>query len=432
MTKLAFLFPGQGSQYVGMGKALYELFPIAKETFQEANETLGFDLTHLIFEGSKEDLTLTANAQPAILTASVAAYRVMRQTFDLQPSILTGHSLGEITALTCAEAISFSDAVAIVRKRGLYMQEAAGVDAGKMAAISGVSIETIEQACRSAMINGGSVVISNYNAPDQIVISGDSVSVTEVSEFLGKNGAIVVPLRVSAPFHSPLMHPAAEKLRAELSQYTYSPLKFPVISNVTATTYTDHSEIIETLSAQMTSPVRWVESMNYLVDQGIDTVVEIGPQAVLRNLMGRIDKNVFAFAYDKQEDVEKLRTRFASKEAAVPTLSSKYTVLTRCLAIAVCTKNHNTSIDAYEKGVVVPYRSIMQLQLELESVGAQPTLAQCKEALTMLHSVFVTKLTTVDEQKERFEQVLIETSTQLLLGDFITELLQLEGIEVHG
>lgn len=457
MTKFALLFPGQGSQYVGMGKSLYERYPAAKQAYEEASEALGFDLAELSFHGKKEELNLTANAQPAILTASVAAFRVYMQEQQEQPAILAGHSLGEITALTCAGSIKFADAVMIVRQRGLFMQEAVGLGAGTMAAVSAIDVQYVKEACELASRDGESVVISNYNAPDQIVISGTSLGIAAAGKSLSAKGALVIPLQVSAPFHSPLMRPAANKLGDILASYTFAPMKQPVISNVTARPYSDPSEIGGMLTNQMTYPVLWVDSMRYAIEQGVTYAIELGPQAVLRNLMGRIDKSVTVFAYDKQEDVDALaafeisavqsagtsvvRNDAQTAGAAADRMDKQDLgasaggldkVLARSLAIAVCTRNHNDDSDEYTAGVIEPYRKIMKLQLELESEGKAPSLLQAKEALAMLRSVFVTKKTPANEQEERFKQIIDETGTDAELSDIVSELLQGEGKVVHG
>ncbi|GAE86716.1 ACP S-malonyltransferase [Acetivibrio straminisolvens] len=233
MKKIALLFPGQGSQYVGMGKKLYENYSAAREVFDEANEVLGFDLKELCFNGDINELTKTENTQPVILTASVAAFRVYMEKYGVKPAFLAGHSLGEFAALTCAGAISFKDAVRIVRNRGRYMQEAVPQGIGAMAAVSGVDKPVIEETCIKVSDENHLVVVSNHNSKDQIVISGHTSAVNTASEILKKHGARIVPLKVSAPFHSPLMQPAADRLREELKLYSYNEPKWQVISNTT-------------------------------------------------------------------------------------------------------------------------------------------------------------------------------------------------------
>lgn len=435
MNKLAFLFPGQGSQYVGIGKALYDSYPIARRTFEEASGVLRFDLAQLCFEGPIDELTLTANAQPAVLTVSVAAFRVIIQQSGVVPFVLAGHSLGEITALACAEAISFPDAVSLVRQRGLFMQEAVGPGSGSMAAVSGVTEQTVRRLCDEVSNLGLSVVISNYNTPEQIVISGHAVGVQEAEIRLKRAGAVVIPLKVSAPFHSPLMQPAADKFRQELNRCAFQSMKWPVISNVTAKPYQSYEEIAETLSAQITQPVRWTESMNHVVELGVDTVLDLGPQSILRGMMRRFAPDVKAFAYDNKESLQEWNAFLAGlsgRDTERPSLNVKNrkgesTLLSRCLAVAVCTKNRSRDSGEYERGVVMPYREIMRIHSELEEKGEKPTSEHERLALDMLGSVFAAKLTPLTEQEERYRQILKEMDKVQAWNGYVSELLNKEG-----
>jgi len=416
MKKIAFLFPGQGSQSVGMGKLLYENFASARKVFEEAGDALGFDLKKLCFEGSIEELTKTENAQPAILTSSIAALRVYMEEIGLEPVACMGHSLGEFTALVCAGGMEFRDAVRIVNIRGQLMQKAVPIGVGAMAAITKIDRSIIEEECKKLSTDGKVVVISNYNSPGQYVVSGHTDVVTAAVEKLKEMGARAVPLNVSAPFHCPLMKPAADKLKEELEKYNYSPLKYPVISNVTALPYEGHQKIVKNLSTQMVEAVRWQESMEYLKKCGIDIGVELGPQTVLKNLTKKNAPEIKAFSYDKEEDVKALKDEL-KMDASSQMDTSK--VISRCLAIAVCVQNHNWNDDEYQKGVVQPYRKIQKLQEELEKSIRKPTVEEMREALEMLRSVFTTKKTPVAEQLERFNQIFTETGTKELFPDFI-------------
>lgn len=419
MKKTALLFPGQGSQAVGMGKELCAKYTVAAQAFEEANDVLGFDLRKICFEGSMEELTKTENTQPALLTTSVAMYRIYMQEFGNMPAYTAGHSLGEYSALTCAGALKFSDAVKIVNLRGKFMQEAVPAGIGAMAAISGTERERIADLCGGFSTGNELVTISNYNSPEQIVISGHRAAVDAVCEKLKEMGARVVPLKVSAPFHCALMQPAADMLRAELHKYAYEDLKFPVISNVTALPYNGSGDIIENLSMQIVNPVQWQASMEYIKENGVEQVLEIGPQTVLRNLMKKIAPSVAAFSFDKQEDMKVLTESLKPQSAdAGKGKNFRHTVVTKCIAITVCTRNRNWDNEEYQKGVVEPYRRIQQMQDQIEKEGNQPTIGQMTEALEMLRSVFITKRTPVDEQNERFNQVFDETGTRHLFPDF--------------
>ena len=420
MKKVALLFPGQGSQYVGMGKTLHEKYSVVRETFDEANEVLGFDIRKLCFEGGMEELTRTENTQPAILTTSVAMFKVYMQEIGMEPSFLGGHSLGEITSLTCAGGIKFSDAVKIVHNRGKFMQEAASEGIGAMAAVSGLKQQVVEEECLSVNGDGKLVVVSNYNSPNQIVISGHKNAVEEVGKKLQEKGGRIVPLSVSAPFHSPLMKQAAVRLKEELNNYEYGKLKWPVLSNVTALPYEDSSMIIRNLERQITEPVQWQLIIQYLESQGVEFGIELGPKTVLKNLMKSNSHLIKGYAFDVEEDVLSLKNIEGGIEnIKTEEKNNRIKVIEKCIAIAVCTKNSNWDNEEYQNGVVIPYRRIQEMLLLLEKEGKEPSLEQMQEALEMLRSVFNTKRTPIDEQIERFNQVFSESGTRRLFTDFI-------------
>lgn len=417
--KLSMLFPGQGSQFVGMGKELCEQFDIAEKTFQEANDALGFNLQKLCFEGSLEELTKTQNSQPAVLTASVAAFRVYMQELGNQPYIMAGHSLGEYSALVCTGAMKFTDAVKIVRQRGLFMQDAVPFGVGSMAAVSGLEVSVIEEECIKYNEAGSKVVaVSNYNSPEQIVISGDKEAVEGLSEKFSQKGARVIPLKVSAPFHCPLMQPAADRLNIELQNYTYNDLKYPVIANINAKLYKSKDNIVDYLTKQVVEPVRWIDSMLELKNQEVDFAIEIGPKNVLQNLMKKNIKEIPVYTFKNKDGLEKIRNLVADTQKQKSKDSNLMAVITRCLAVAVCTKNSNWDNDEYQKGVVEPYRKIKQLQMSLEEKGNEPTIQQAEQALDMLKSVFTTKKTPEEEAIGRFSQIFNETKTKELFPNY--------------
>lgn len=287
---IAFLFPGQGSQHAGMGKELADNFSAAREVFEEANDALGFDLTSLCHNGPDEDLKLTANTQPAILTTSVAALRVLQAETGLQPACAAGHSLGEYSALVCSEALAFADAVRIVRQRGTFMQDAVPVGTGSMAAILGLDLQTLDAVCSDAA-QGQVVSPANYNSDGQVVIAGHTEAVARAIELAKEKGAKrAMPLPVSAPFHCSLMVPAGERLAGVLTDITVNEMSLPVISNVEAAPNADSSRVRELLIRQVSAPVRWQETVVCMVNLGVERYIEIGPGKVLSGLVKRMAK----------------------------------------------------------------------------------------------------------------------------------------------
>ncbi len=291
MKRVAFIFPGQGSQYVGMGKELFENFSVAKEIFEEADDALRHSISGLCFKGPEESLRLTENTQPAVLTTSIAALKVLQAEKGLTPLFTAGHSLGEYSALVASGALPFSEAVKIVRLRGKFMQEAVPVGEGAMAAVLGMEKEQVENLCEE--ISCGEVLTpANFNSPGQIVIAGHSKAVERAIERVKQEGKKAVLLPVSAPFHSPLMKPAGERLGRALEEISVNELKIPVVTNVEAEVNTSKERVKGLLVAQVSSPVRWEESMRKMIEKGIEQVVEIGPGKVLSGLMKRIDDRI--------------------------------------------------------------------------------------------------------------------------------------------
>jgi len=300
MSRLALLFPGQGSQSVGMGKALVEASPAARAVFEEADAVLGFPLTRLCFEGPEADLQRTANTQPAILTHSIAAFRDLEARFPERlegAAFAAGHSLGEYSANVAAGALAFADAVRLVRSRGERMQEAVPAGIGAMAAILGLAPEAVEAACRDAA-QGEVVAPANFNSPDQTVIAGHTAAVARASALCTERGAKrAVPLPVSAPFHCALMAPAREKMTPLLEAADFRDARWPIVTNVDAAPATEGAALRRALVRQIDSTVRWVESVRRLVADGVTRGIEIGPGAVLSGLVRRIDKSVKVEGY---------------------------------------------------------------------------------------------------------------------------------------
>jgi len=274
-----------------MGKDLAEKFPVARQVFEEADDALGFAISRLCFEGPAEDLQLTENTQPAILTVSVAAFRAMKEAGIEAPAFVAGHSLGEYSALVAAGALSLSDAVRTVRARGQYMQEAVPVGTGAMAAVIGGELGDIERICRDA--SGDQVCsIANFNSPGQAVIAGNTEAVDRAIEMLSGVAKRVIKLKVSAPFHCALMKPAQDRLAADLERLNFNEPAVPVVTNVDARPTTAPGELRDALVRQVSAPVRWLESMQWLIQQGVDTFIEAGPGKVLAGLMRQTSRDV--------------------------------------------------------------------------------------------------------------------------------------------
>ncbi len=305
MAKIAFLFPGQGSQYVGMGKSLARAYSAARRVFQQADDVLGFPLSRLCFEGPEEDLKLTHNTQPALLTVSAAALAVLSER-EVTPDFVAGHSLGEYSALVAAGSLNFADAVRLVRRRGQYMQEAVPVGVGAMAALLKLPEGKLEEVLSQAA-QGDVVSAANLNSPDQVVIAGHATAVgraVELAKAAGARRAMLLP--VSAPFHCSLMKPAQEKLGVDLEATPFADPRCPLVNNWQAREVRTGAEARRGLFEQVPNPVRWTETIRYLISQGVERFIEVGAGGVLTGLLRSIEPSVKGFKFGESEDWEKL------------------------------------------------------------------------------------------------------------------------------
>jgi [acyl-carrier-protein] S-malonyltransferase len=415
MEKIAFVFPGQGSQYVGMCKSLCEQFDIAKKTFDEASDILGLDLGNLCFNGSLAELSKTENSLVAILTASVAAFRVYMKEIGVAPQFCTGHSLGEYSALTCSGAIRFADTVKIVRKRSILAQEVANTGAGCMTIIDNIKPELVDEECRKISTEDKNVSVSCFNSSSQVAISGYTELVQKVEDVVLEKGGQVTPLFGSAPFHSVLMAEAAVELRKELEKYDFCSPRYPVIANICAGPYEGPEKVGKFLADQLIKPVQWQKTMQYLEKWGVTLTIEIGPKNVLSGLIRNNMKDVNALCFDQKEDRQNLKEFLGQNP-----LYSKHvpTIITRCLAIGVATENKCFDNNQYDKGVIQPYKRIQSIQEELDKAGSAPSLEQMKEALGNLQTVLNTKMVPAKEQAEWFSQIFDETGTNYLFPEY--------------
>jgi len=310
MGRVAHVFPGQGAQSVGMGRAFVAASDVARETFASADRVLGIPLAALAFEGPADQLALTENTQPAVLTASIAAWRAARESGVPAPDVVAGHSLGEYAALVAAGVVSFEEAVVAVRQRGRFMQEAVPVGAGAMAAVLSVGADVVEQACAEARAKrpGEVVVAANLNGPEQTVIAGHAAAVAEASVILKSKGARrVLPLPVSAPFHTPLMEPVRPRLAEVLGAFAFPDAAIPVVTNVEAAPERSGARLRALLVEQVTAPVRWTDVVARLVADGVDTVIEFGPGTTLGSLVKRQVDGVRVFSVATPDDVVKVK-----------------------------------------------------------------------------------------------------------------------------
>ncbi|WP_127550783.1 ACP S-malonyltransferase [Paenibacillus amylolyticus] len=396
MPTTAFLFPGQGSQYVGMGRKLHDEFTVAKRYFEEANDALGFNLTEMCFEGSHSQLMQTMNTQPAILAVSVIAFEIGRRELGWQPDFMAGHSLGEYSALVCSGVLSFRDGLGIVRKRGMLMQAAHSSDIGAMVAVTHAASDQLEEFCRQASNDTSQVVIACYNSLNQHVLAGHRIAVQSVVHRLQAQftDVSVKYLNVSAPFHSPLMQSAAEQLAVELERIETRDARWPVISNVTARTY-GRQELLPLLYRQMTEPVRWLETMHYLKSQGISRTVEVGPRQVLTHLMKGTYPAVQTCQFDHPKQLEELRAWFDrsenNREAVIASIRESLTA-------AIIARNRNNDAIAYSAGVILPIQQIRDLIEKLCGNNPSDFTQTLNQIKSLLQSVLFTKQLPLEEQ----------------------------------
>jgi [acyl-carrier-protein] S-malonyltransferase len=302
----AFLFPGQGSQYPGMVIQLLQEFPYIKEYFIEASQVLDYDILDLCINGPEDKLNLTAKAQPAILVLSYSAFQILLKETEIKPFLLAGHSLGEISALCCSGAIKFPDAVKIVKKRGELMQQAVSAGNGSMLALNGLTLDEVQELCNSDA-SGKKAVVSNINSANQIVISGLKENIEAAGNLAKQKGAIVIPLNVSAPFHSPMMESVSSGFETELNYYSFSRLEYPVISNVICKPYMDENEIIPLLTEQITVPVNWLKIMEYISKTPVNITLELPPKKTLTRFFKYFDNSgISSYSFEQINVVLKL------------------------------------------------------------------------------------------------------------------------------
>ncbi|MCG7495636.1 ACP S-malonyltransferase [Vibrio sp. Of7-15] len=400
------LFPGQGSQYVGMGKALHDENQRVRDLFDEASDVLGMDMKALCFEGPSDALNSTENTQPAILLCSVASFKVFEQETGLRPHIVAGHSLGEISALVCAGVLTLSDGLMLARQRGLAMSECAKPDETGMSAITKLEREQVEKICGEFAGFGESFVVANYNSPRQLVLSGDTTHLDKVGERLKEEGASVIKLRVSGAFHSPYMSAASDSLRAALDAVSLNDATTPIVANIDAKPYQSPSEVKDKLTQQLTGAVRWQDSLQWMQHSSttgpFDLFIEVGPGVVLRKLTTAVLGNVRAFSLDDEDDAAKVMQLL---DTDIRTVRERPAFIGKCMAAAVSTRNTNWDTESYQKGVVAPYQRLKEMHDAVLEEGSDASASQALAAVELLKTIMLTKGANENELHERIRDV---------------------------
>jgi len=401
MRKYAVIFPGQGAQYIGMGKTLCQQYSIAENIFNEANDILHMDIKRMCFSGKVSELNRIENVLPAIFIVSIAAYRAFEQIHPIKPFVAAGHSLGEYTALTASGVLSFEDALNIVRRRS---ELAAQIRDGAMSIIDNYDVSDVYLLCDELASSGKYVVVACKNTEDQCVICGDQSAVLAIEDILSEKKAQITPMLSSPPFHCSLMKSVSETLKEELMKIKMHEFAFPVYSNVLSTAYLNAGYIPELLSRQVIEPVLWWETIENIIDHGVSTFIEIGPQMILSDLIRRTHDASSLLSFSQKNDDPQIRTFFAGD---IRSLHRNYeiTLVTKCIAAAVSTKNKNWNNDEYHKGVVEPYKTVRNMQVDLQQKRLHPTQDQCIQAVKMLQSVLQTKMTPENECEKIWDYV---------------------------
>lgn len=414
VNAVALLFPGGGTQYVGMGKELCAAFKVAARTFEHASDLLHYDLLKVCTEKDLEYISEMDISQPAIFTASVASFRVFEQEIGIKPRFALGHSLGEYAALAAAGVFSFEDALTLVQKRGRYLKEAGDEINGGMMAVNKIRRELVEQSCNEVnQMGNGRVYVSAYNSPLQHVVSGDRTTIKTLSDVLVRKGGDIAILNINTPSHCPLMMKAAQSFEKDLGVVEMRKFVFPVVSNVFAAPYQESDDIRKILTANMTQPVQWEQSISYVFKHGVTHLIDIGPQAVMKNLSLFIKEKFNAFAFDIDADVVAIREIFG-RPAFDP-----MTFIARCMTLAVSTRNDASDLPQYENKVVQAYERIKAIRKVVETSGAGLHNDLIRETLVQLRDILHAKNVPANTIQNKLKTLVIGTSAQEIFFDFL-------------
>lgn len=405
MKKTAVILPGQSSQYSKMGKILHENYETVRKIFSEASECLGYDVFKLIDSGNMNEIMKAPKLQPAILVTTYSYYMLYKEIFNIEPVYIAGHSLGEITALACAGVIDFKDAIEIAQMRGKFMQEVADeVGEGSMVAISEMEIDEIKKLCTKYQEKNTPVYLANMNSHDQYVVTGLKQDIISFIDDVKVKGGKAIILRVNIPCHSPYMKQAADKFAEKLKKYTFRKGTCKIISNVTGRPYEEGEDIVMLLAKQITNPVQWIKSMNYLADNDVEVVLEMGPGRILNKMTQSISEKYIVSSLDDPKDNQFSLNVFQSKK-----LFNRNYLIERMLGVAVSVKNNNYDEESYKEGVVKPYNKIRKISDELDDTGKTATTEDVESCAELLKGILVCKMVKEEEIITRLAQLKKET-----------------------
>ena len=412
MKKFAVLFPGQGSQYVGMGKELLNS-ELSNNISQIAFDILKFDFKEMFLKPNPNELLDTSVVQPLLLIYGYLAFHECLSKSNISPQFLMGHSLGEITALTCAEAISITDALKIVKYRGKLMKEFSN-KIGSMIAIIGIQQKEAEQLCADISSESNFVQVANINSLDQIVVSGNNSGLEALKAHLNKMPVKIIELAMNIPFHSKLMEPIKKPFKKFLSEFQYRPLKYNVISNVNACPYLSAKHIVDNLTEQLSHPVMWQDSMKFIDSEKVDFCIDIGPKTILKNLSYTNSIKMKVYAYDNTAEKVKIGNLLMGLNEGET--QKRINFIKACLTLAISVKNRSFVEDEYLEGVIEPYRNIERMLKDIETRKLIPTTTQLTDAYKMVEKVFTTKKISDDEISEKTNFLFNKTGINMKAG----------------